>query len=132
MQYIQPFSNHPLCFPEFWELDQAFPGIPAPAMALTHGGVSEEEAFMERPRISRGRHWYIAGAAVATLAVVGVVAKASHSGLAASKMLDEIQNARALKPAHKLRNLNDLFFDSQPEEVPWIRTECTIEDLNGG
>ena len=32
--------------------------------------------FMEKPRMSKGRHWYIAGAAVAALAVVGVVAKA--------------------------------------------------------
>ena len=32
-------------------------------------------AFMEKPNVSKGRHWYIAGAAVAALAIVGVVAK---------------------------------------------------------
>ena len=116
-------------------------------MALTHGASSEEEVaspFMEGPRVSKRRHWYVAGAAVAALAIVGVVAKASHSSLSASKTLDEIENweelpgmdkviekARSLQPKHKLRNLNDLFFDSQPEEVPWIRTECVIDTVQG-
>ena len=26
-----------------------------------------------------------------------------------------------------MRNLNDLFYESQPEELPWIRTECVID-----
>ena len=27
----------------------------------------------------------------------------------------------------QLRSLNDLFYESQPEELPWIRTECVID-----
>ena len=58
-------------------------------MALTHGASSEEEVavLMEKPRAFKGRFWYVASAAVATLAVVGVVAKVSHSPVSASKTL---------------------------------------------
>jgi len=112
------------------------------AMALTHGALSEEEVvLMEKPRAPKGR-WYMAGAAVATLALVGVVAKVSHSSLSKSKTLDEIENweelpgmdqvihkAQALKMDRPLRNLQDLFYDSQPEELPWIRTECVIDTV---
>ncbi|CAE7246246.1 unnamed protein product, partial [Symbiodinium microadriaticum] len=81
-------------------------------------------------------------AAVATLVLVGVVAKVSHSSLSKSKTLDEIENweelpgmdkvihkAQALKMDRPLRNLQDLFYDSQPEELPWIRTECVIDTV---
>jgi hypothetical protein len=27
--------------------------------------------------------------------------------------------------------LNDLFYESQPEELPWIRTECVIDVIQG-
>eukprot|EP00437_Effrenium_voratum_P007896 CAMPEP_0181435536 /NCGR_PEP_ID=MMETSP1110-20121109/20384_1 /TAXON_ID=174948 /ORGANISM="Symbiodinium sp., Strain CCMP421" /LENGTH=82 /DNA_ID=CAMNT_0023559075 /DNA_START=50 /DNA_END=295 /DNA_ORIENTATION=+ len=63
-------------------------------MAVTQGPLSEEEVPMvqvEQPRASKGR-WYMAGAAVMTLAVVGVVAKASGSSLSKSKTLDQIEN----------------------------------------
>ncbi|CAE7369212.1 unnamed protein product, partial [Symbiodinium necroappetens] len=96
---------------------------------------------MEKPRAPKGR-WYMAGAAVAALALVGVVAKVSHSSLSKSKTLDEIENwgelpgmdqvihkAQALKMDKPLRNLQDLFYDSQPEELPWIRTECVIDTV---
>ena len=74
-------------------------------MALTHGASSEEEVaspFMEGPRVSKRRHWYVAGAAVAALAIVGVVAKASHSSLSASKTLDEIENWEELPGMDKV------------------------------
>ncbi|CAE7877553.1 unnamed protein product [Symbiodinium necroappetens] len=55
-------------------------------MALTHGALSEEEeVLMEKPSAPKGR-WYLAGAAVAILVLVGVVAKAPFwmmSGLVA-------------------------------------------------
>ena len=27
--------------------------------------------------------------------------------------------------------MNDLFYESQPEELPWIRTECVIDVIQG-
>eukprot|EP00439_Symbiodinium_sp_Y106_P063198 s140_g9.t1 len=98
----------------------SFSSPSCPTMALTHGALSEEEVLMEKPRAPKGR-WYMAGAAVATLALVGVVAKVSHSSLSKSKTLDEIENweelpgmdqvihkAQALKMDKPLRNLQDL------------------------
>mmetsp|Transcript_54482 Transcript_54482/g.121909 ORF Transcript_54482/g.121909 Transcript_54482/m.121909 type:complete len:374 (-) Transcript_54482:393-1514(-) len=114
---------------------------------------SDEEVsrvLIEEPQASKSRRWYWAGGAVALLAVVGLVAKASSSGLVSTKdskaalNLDEVERwedlpgmdgiirkAQALKPPHPLRNLNDLFYDSQPEELPWIRTECVIDTVQG-
>ncbi|CAE7242973.1 unnamed protein product, partial [Symbiodinium microadriaticum] len=40
-----------------------------------------------------------------------------------------IHKAQALKMDKPLRNLQDLFYDSQPEELPWIRTECVIDTV---
>ena len=114
--------------------------------AMARDGASWEEGMasplMEGPRVSK--HWYVAGAAVAALSVLGV-GKASHFSLSASKTLDEIENweelpgmdtviekARSLEPKHKLRNLNRLFFDSQPEEVHWIRSKCVIDTVHAG
>ncbi|CAK9030266.1 unnamed protein product, partial [Durusdinium trenchii] len=38
---------------------------------------------------------------------------------------------RPLELKQPLRNLNDLFYESQPEELPWIRTECVIDVVQG-
>ncbi|CAK9073870.1 unnamed protein product [Durusdinium trenchii] len=38
-----------------------------------------------------------------------------------------ITEAKGLELKQPLRHLNDLFYHSQPEEVPWIRTECVID-----
>ncbi|OLP96652.1 hypothetical protein AK812_SmicGene21074 [Symbiodinium microadriaticum] len=139
--------------------------------AWTEASMFFDEVLMEKPSAPKGR-WYLAGAAVATLVLVGVVAKVSHSSLSKSKTLDEIENweelpgmdkvvgvihkAQALKMDRPLRNLQDLrlgsanlsachlggreggeartclawkFYDSQPEELPWIRTECVIDTV---
>eukprot|EP00439_Symbiodinium_sp_Y106_P072034 s1855_g13.t1 len=40
-----------------------------------------------------------------------------------------IRKAQSLKQDKPLRNLQDLFYDSQPEELPWIRTECVIDTV---
>ncbi|CAE7269148.1 HERC1, partial [Symbiodinium sp. CCMP2456] len=40
-----------------------------------------------------------------------------------------VRKAQSLKQDKPLRNLQDLFYDSQPEELPWIRTECVIDTV---
>ncbi|CAE7233088.1 unnamed protein product, partial [Symbiodinium sp. CCMP2456] len=110
------------------------------------GSEMETESFLriETPRKSRSR-WYFAGAAAALLLVAGVVAKTAPETLGISspkniifdtevshwedipgidKVIRKAQSLRLDKP---LRNLQDLFYDSQPEEVPFIRTECVID-----
>eukprot|EP00435_Cladocopium_sp_Y103_P074834 s105_g51.t1 len=42
-----------------------------------------------------------------------------------------IEHAKTLELKQPLRNLNDLFYESQPEELPWIRTECVIDVIQG-
>jgi len=42
-----------------------------------------------------------------------------------------IEQAKSLEPKVQLRSLNDLFYESQPEELPWIRTECVIDVIQG-
>ena len=39
---------------------------------------------------------------------------------------------QGLELKQPLRNLNDLFYESQPEELPWIRTECVIDVVQAG
>ena len=94
----------------------------------------------EMPEPRKAPRWYLIGAGVVLLAVAGVAAKAySSSGALFSAsatrggevqdweelpgMDKVIKKAQSLTLKHPLRNLNDLFYDSQPEEVPWIRTE---------
>ncbi|CAE7233083.1 unnamed protein product, partial [Symbiodinium sp. CCMP2456] len=106
----------------------------------------ETDRFLriETPRKSRSR-WYFAGAAVALLLVAGVVAKTAPETLHISSPkniifdtevshwedipgIDKvIRKAQSLRHDKPLRNLQDLFYDSQPEEVPFIRTECVID-----
>ncbi|CAE7339336.1 unnamed protein product [Symbiodinium necroappetens] len=106
----------------------------------------ETEGFLriETPRKSRSR-WYFAGAAAALLLVASVVAKAPPEtvGISSPKNIifdtevshwedipgidKVIRKAQSLRHDKPLRNLQDLFYDSQPEEVPWIRTECVID-----
>lgn len=40
---------------------------------------------------------------------------------------DVIAHAQTLELKQPLRRLDDLFYDSQPSEKPWIRTECVID-----
>ncbi|CAE7836167.1 UVR8 [Symbiodinium sp. CCMP2592] len=40
-----------------------------------------------------------------------------------------MKKAQSMQPVRPLRSLNDLFFDSQPEEVPWIKTECVVDSV---
>ena len=42
-----------------------------------------------------------------------------------------VEHAKTLELKQPLRNLNDLFYESQPEELPWIRTECVIDVIQG-
>ncbi|CAE7664219.1 unnamed protein product, partial [Symbiodinium sp. CCMP2456] len=135
---IDVFHSRPLLYGG----PAASEGLTSPLPARVYGCYGwEEVVLMEKPRAPKGR-WYMAGAAVAALALVGVVAKVSHSSLSKSKTLDEIENweelpgmdqvihkAQALKMDKPLRNLQDLFYDSQPEELPWIRTECVIDTV---
>ncbi|CAK9106452.1 unnamed protein product [Durusdinium trenchii] len=42
--------------------------------------------------------------------------------------IDEvIEHAKTLELKQPLRHLDDLFYESQPTELPWIRTECVID-----
>ena len=105
-----------------------------------------EEVLMESPQRPEGKsRWYMAGAGVlAVLAVVGLAKAVSHSALTFGSKhtismqevqhwedipgIDKvIQKAQSLRHDRPLRNLQDLFYDSQPEELPWIRTECVID-----
>ncbi|CAE7339319.1 unnamed protein product [Symbiodinium necroappetens] len=110
------------------------------------GSEMETEGFLriETPRKSRSR-WYFAGAGAALLLVAGVVAKAAPEtvGISSPKNIifdtevshwedipgidKVIRKAQSLRHDKPLRNLQDLFYDSQPEEVPFIRTECVID-----
>ena len=42
-----------------------------------------------------------------------------------------VEHAKTLELKQPLRNLGDLFYESQPEELPWIRTECVIDVVQG-
>lgn len=106
------------------------------------------EEIPESPS-AKPRHWYLAGAGLALLVVLGVAAKAvyrSPETLLQSKNFDintvqeweeipgidqVVEHAKTLELKQPLRNLNDLFYESQPEELPWIRTECVIDVVQG-
>ena len=94
------------------------------------------------------RQWYFLGAGLALLAVLGVAAKLvyrSPEALLQSNFdintiqaweeipgIDKVvEHAKTLELKQPLRNLNDLFYESQPEELPWIRTECVIDVVQG-
>ena len=102
------------------------------------------EEIPESPS-AKPRHWYLAGAGLALLVVLGVAAKVvyrSPETLLQSKNFDintvqeweqipgidqVVEHAKTLELKQPLRNLNDLFYESQPEELPWIRTEGGID-----
>ncbi|CAL1168523.1 unnamed protein product [Cladocopium goreaui] len=106
------------------------------------------EEIPESPS-AKPRHWYLAGAGLALLVVLGVAAKVvyrSPETLLQSKNFDintvqeweqipgidqVVEHAKTLELKQPLRNLNDLFYESQPEELPWIRTECVIDVVQG-
>ena len=106
------------------------------------------EEIPESPS-TKPRHWYLAGAGLALLVVLGVAAKVvyrSPETLLQSKNFDintvqeweqipgidqVVEHAKTLELKQPLRNLNDLFYESQPEELPWIRTECVIDVVQG-
>ena len=103
----------------------------------------------ESPSTSKPRHWYFLGAGLALLVVLGVAAKVvyrSPETLLQSKNFDistvqeweeipgidkVVEHAKTLELKQPLRNLGDLFYESQPEELPWIRTECVIDVVQG-
>eukprot|EP00437_Effrenium_voratum_P001240 CAMPEP_0181424888 /NCGR_PEP_ID=MMETSP1110-20121109/14877_1 /TAXON_ID=174948 /ORGANISM="Symbiodinium sp., Strain CCMP421" /LENGTH=224 /DNA_ID=CAMNT_0023548061 /DNA_START=72 /DNA_END=742 /DNA_ORIENTATION=+ len=109
----------------------------------------EEVLLEEAPsRPEKKFRWKIAGVAVVTLAVVGFAAKTvfpsslsfmtsegainldeAHTWEELPGMDKVIRKAQSLKQDKPLRNLQDLFYDSQPEELPWIRTECVIDTV---
>ena len=87
------------------------------------------------------------------MGVVGVAAKAAHSGgalfsssatrggtIQEAQTWEElpgidkvIRKAQSLKQDKPLRNLQDLFYDSQPEELPWmLRSSIANIHLLGG
>eukprot|EP00438_Fugacium_kawagutii_P009781 Skav218802 [mRNA] locus=scaffold1140:310843:312269:+ [translate_table: standard] len=110
-----------------------------------------EEDILESPSTNstKPRQWYFAGAGLALLVVLGVAAKvvyrspetllkSKHFDMATVQEWEEIpgiekvvEHAKTLELKQPLRNLNDLFYDSQPEELPWIRTECVIDVIQG-
>ena len=125
-------------------------GIMAEHMQLATEEAQEMlvEEIPESPS-AKPRHWYLAGAGLALLVVLGVAAKAvyrSPETLLQSKNFDintvqeweeipgidqVVEHAKTLELKQPLRNLNDLFYESQPEELPWIRTECVIDVVQG-
>ena len=48
-------------------------------------------------------------------------------GGGAGEHVEVVKRAESLELKQPLRNLGDLFYASQPEELPWIRTECVID-----
>ena len=95
---------------------------------------------------SKPRHWYVAGAGLTLLIVLGVAAKMMYQapqplGKFNMNTIQEweeipgidkvVEHAMTLKLKQPLRNLNDLFYESQPAELPWIRTECVIDVIQG-
>lgn len=110
-----------------------------------------QELLIEAPEhpnpTTRSLHWKVLGAvsAVAWLAVGSYVAYSEPvpAPQKANPMdfvqdweeipgIDTvIEHAKTLELKQPLRNLNDLFYESQPEELPWIRTECVIDVIQG-
>ena len=101
------------------------------------------EEIPESPS-AKPRHWYLAGAGLALLVVLGVAAKVvyrSPETLLQSKNFDintvqeweqipridqVVEHAKTLELKQPLRNLNDLFYESQPEvSLMWFRELLT-------
>ena len=100
---------------------------------VDYKGLGHKQA---QPEGRTSRKWYLVGAGLALLGVAGVAAKAAHSGGAVFSSsatlggtiqeaqtweelpgIDKvIRKAQSLKQDKPLRNLQDLFYDSQPEE----------------
>ena len=102
---------------------------------VDYKGLGHKQA---QPEGRTSRKWYLVGAGLALMGVVGVTAKAAHSGALFSSSatrggtiqeaqtweelpgIDKvIRKDQSLKQDKPLRNLQDLFYDSQPEELPW-------------
>ena len=110
-----------------------------------------EEMLLEVETLNtvKPRHWYFAGAGLALLVVLGVAAKMLYRSPETSLKTKDfdintiqeweqipgidtvVEHAKTLELKQPLRNLNDLFYESQPEELPWIRTECVIDVIQG-
>ena len=110
-----------------------------------------EEMLLEVETLNtaKPRHWYFAGAGLALLVVLGVAAKVLYRSPEISLKTKDfdintiqeweqipgidtvVEHAKTLELKQPLRNLNDLFYESQPEELPWIRTECVIDVIQG-
>ncbi|CAE7309488.1 unnamed protein product, partial [Symbiodinium sp. KB8] len=107
------------------------------ASPVVHDAVVDYEGLgHQQPEARTSRKWYFLGAGLALLGVAGVVAKATTSTIQAAETWEElpgidkvIRKAQSLKQDKPMRNLQDLFYDSQPEELPWIRTECVIDTV---
>ena len=124
-----------------------------PRIAHVQGPSDEAELLLEEVpntlNASKPRHWYFLGAGLALLVVLGMAAKVvyrSPETLVQTKNFDintvqeweqipgidqVVEHAKTLELKQPLRNLNDLFYESQPEELPWIRTECVIDVVQG-
>ena len=114
---------------------------------ILYEGAEDTAEEVLRARPSGKSRWYVAGAGVLAVLFVVAVAKAvlpsaalTFSSAKNAISLQEVQHwedipgidkviqkAKSLKHDKPLRNLQDLFYDSQPEELPWIRTECVID-----
>ncbi|CAK9093492.1 Uncharacterized protein SCF082_LOCUS43985, partial [Durusdinium trenchii] len=90
------------------------------------------------------RSWLAVGFLAALAAVLGCLAKfGALTGRPAGDPIDVkasvqhweeipgidevIEHAKTLELKQPLRHLDDLFYESQPTELPWIRTECVID-----
>ena len=102
------------------------------------------DAQVREARTSRGKcRWFVSGAGLGLVIVAGFVTKTRSPSLVTSGSsadtitMDDttrwenlpgmdkiIQKAEQLKEQHPLRNLSDLFYNSQTKELPQIRTEC--------
>ena len=118
--------------------------------AVDYKGLGHKQA---QPEARTSRKWYFVGAGLALLGVAGVATKVAHSGgamfsssatmggtIQEAQTWEElpgidkvIRKAQSLKQDKPLRNLQDLFYDSQPEELPWmLRSSIANIHLLGG
>ena len=118
--------------------------------AVDYKGLGHKQA---QPEARTSRKWYFVGAGLALLGVAGVATTVAHSGgamfsssatmggtIQEAQTWEElpgidkvIRKAQSLKQDKPLRNLQDLFYDSQPEELPWmLRSSIANIHLLGG
>ena len=133
-----------------WTSTSATMAMPRVAHVQVPSDEGEEMLLeVETLNTAKPRHWYFAGAGLALLVVLGVAAKVLYRSPETSLKTKDfdintiqeweqipgidtvVEHAKTLELKQPLRNLNDLFYESQPEELPWIRTECVIDVIQG-